>query len=52
MMTAVSNTVRQIKRDFEDFSEYKNELALPELNGLEWMKYLFKDCDNSMERDR
>ena len=38
----------RLKRDFEDFSEYKNELALPELNGLEWMKYLFKDCDNSM----
>ena len=39
----------RLKRDYEDFSEYKNELALPELNGLEWMKYLFRDCDNKME---
>lgn len=39
----------RLKRDYEDFSEYKNELALPELNGLEWLKYLFRDCDNKME---
>lgn len=39
----------RLKRDYEDFGEYKNELALPELNGLEWMKYLFRDCDNKME---
>ena len=39
----------RLKREFEDFSEYKNELTLPELNGLEWMKYLFRDCDNKMD---
>ena len=39
----------RLKRDYEDFSEYKNELALPELNGLEWLKYLFRDCDNKIE---
>ena len=39
----------RLKRDFEDFSEYKNELVLPELNGLEWMKYLLGDCDNKMD---
>lgn len=39
----------RLKRDYEDFSEYKKELVLPELNGLEWMKYLFRDCNNKME---
>lgn len=40
----------RLKRKKEDFSEYKNELVLPELNGLAWMTYLFRDCDNQMEK--
>ena len=40
----------RLKREYEDYSEYKDELALPELNGFEWMTYLFRDCDNRMEK--
>lgn len=39
----------RLKRKFEDFSEYKKEISLPELDGLNWMKYLFKDCDDKLE---
>lgn len=39
----------RMKRKFEDFSEYKNELLLPKLDGLAWMKYLFQDCENKLE---
>lgn len=39
----------RLTRDFEDYSEYKKELSLPELDGLGWMKYLFQDCDNQLE---
>lgn len=39
----------RVKREFEDFSEYKKEFDLPELNELEWGKYLLKDCDNKMD---
>lgn len=40
----------RLEREYEDFSEYENELTLPELNGFEWMKLLLRDCDNRMEK--
>ena len=39
----------RMHRSFEDFSAYKEELALPELDGREWLKYLVGDCGNKME---
>lgn len=40
----------RLRRSFEDFSEYKKEFSLPKLDGFAWMKYLFQDCDNKMEK--
>lgn len=40
----------RMKRQFEDFSEYKNELILPELDEKNWLFYLLKDCNNHMEK--
>lgn len=40
----------RMKRRFEDYSEYKNELSLPELNEKNWLLYLLKDCNNDMEK--
>lgn len=38
----------RLNRRFEDFSKYKEELSLPELNGMAWMQFLFRDCGNQM----
>ncbi len=40
----------RMKRQFEDYSEYRKELSLPKLNGHDWMKYLLNDCNNDMEK--
>lgn len=40
----------RMKRQFEDYSEYKNELSLPELNEKSWLIYLLRDCNNDMEK--
>lgn len=40
----------RMKRQFEDYSEYKRELFLPELNEKNWLLYLLKDCNNDMEK--
>lgn len=37
-------------RQYEDFSAWKKELCLPELDGYAWMEYLLQDCENSMEK--
>lgn len=40
----------RMKRQFENYSEYKEELILPVLNGQDWLLYLINDCDNDMEK--
>lgn len=40
----------RMKREFEDYSEYREELNLPELNGQDWLLYLINDCHNDMEK--
>ena len=40
----------RMKRQFEDYSEYKKELSLPQLNGQEWLRYLLNDCNNDMAK--
>lgn len=40
----------RMKRQFEDYSEYREELSLPKLNGQDWMLYLLSDCNNDMEK--
>lgn len=40
----------RMKRKFEDFSVYKNELTLPEINEKSWLLYLLEDCNNDMEK--
>lgn len=39
----------RMKREFEDFSEYKKELNLPKLAEIQWLKNLVGDCGNKME---
>ena len=39
----------RMKRKFEDFSEYKNELDIPVLDIGRLQKYIAKDCDNKVE---
>ena len=39
----------RMKREFEDFSEYKKELNLPKLDEIQWLKNLVGDCGNKME---
>ena len=34
----------RMKRSFEDFSAYKEELSIPEINEQEFMQFLLKDC--------
>lgn len=38
----------RMKRQFEDYSEYKEELSLPKLNEQGWLLYLLEDCDNDI----
>lgn len=40
----------RMKRQFDDYSEYKRELSLPKLNETSWLHYLLKDCNNDMEK--
>lgn len=40
----------RMKREFEDYSEYRGELSLPELNVQDWLLYLIKDCNDDMEK--
>lgn len=40
----------RMSKKFEDFSEYKKELLIPELDGQGWLKYLLSDCDNKMDK--
>lgn len=37
-------------RKFEDFSEYKVELSLPQLEEKKWLEYLLEDCNNDNEK--
>ncbi len=39
----------RMRREFEDFSEYKKELDLPKLDETQWLKNLVADGGNSME---
>lgn len=39
----------RLKRSFEDFSAYKNELKLPQLNRNEILNFLMKDCGRNKE---
>ena len=38
-----------MKRTFEDFSAYKRELTIPQLDGPGWLRYLAGDCNDKME---
>lgn len=38
----------RLKRKFEDFSEYRREMSLPELDGAAWIRYLLYDCNNEI----
>lgn len=40
----------RLKRQFEDYSEYRKELIFPKLNGQSWLKYLIQDCNNDIEK--
>ena len=39
-----STLAGRLKRNFEDFSSYKNELDLPDINLKEFADYIMKDC--------
>lgn len=39
----------RMKRTFEDFSAYKRELTIPQLDGPGWLRYLAGDCNDKME---
>lgn len=39
----------RMHKSFEDYSAYKVELVLPQLDGIGWLKYLVGDCGNKME---
>ena len=40
----------RLKREFEDFSRYKEELEIPELDEKDFLQFLLSDCDNSEEK--
>lgn len=40
----------RLKREFEDFSTYKEELEIPELDEKDFLQFLLSDCDNSEEK--
>ena len=40
----------RMKRQFEDYSEYKEELSLPKLNEKDWLMYLLNDCYNDIKK--
>ena len=40
----------RLKRKFEDFSTYKEELEIPELDEKDFLQFLLSDCDNSEEK--
>ncbi len=40
----------RMKRQFEDYSEYKEELSLPKLGEQDWLLYLVNDCNNDIEK--
>lgn len=39
----------RMKRSFEDFSAYKDQLELPEINQNEFVAFLMQDCNRSVE---
>lgn len=40
----------RMRREFEDFSEYKRELSFPELDVQKWTAYLIEDCDKKIDK--
>mgnify|MGYP001864032478 CR=1 FL=1 len=46
---SMSTLQGRMKRQFEDYSAYKEELNLPEVNWKQWLQFLFADCGDSME---
>ena len=40
----------RMKRKFEDFSTYKQELMLPAIDEKAWLQFLIRDCGKSAER--
>ena len=40
----------RMKRQFEDYSEYKEELSLPKLDEQSWLLYLINDCNYDREK--
>lgn len=45
-----STLTGRLKREFEDFSTYKEELEIPELDEKDFLQFLLSDCDNSEEK--
>ena len=48
--SSLSTLHGRMQRAFEDFSQYKKELAVPELDGREFLKYLLANCNNNMDK--
>lgn len=46
--SSMSTLCGRMQKEFEDFSEYKKEMHLPELDGRSWVNYLLEDCGKDM----
>ena len=40
----------RLKRKFDDYSIYKDELSAPLIDNNEFLQFLLKDCNNSMDK--
>ena len=45
----VTTLAGRLKRNFEDFSTYKDDLEFPEVNAKEWVSYLIRDFERCPE---